>query len=155
MSAMDQSQQSHIQAKIFDFALIELVRNHRDSFKPLWTVDSWVKFLIWMALNCGLSGERESIELFVESLGSPLTIRMRRIFYERHVDSLSLHLMADPADEKVLVMPASGSLSVAIHQAEQSLDQVGLLEKVEQDKSLWQELDAVVAIPWHSIDKDD
>ena len=54
MSAMDQSQQTFIQAKIFDFALIELVQSHRDSFQPLWTVDSWVKFQIWMALNLSL-----------------------------------------------------------------------------------------------------
>ena len=46
MSAMDQSQQTRIQAKVFDFALGELVRAHRDSFQPVWTVDSWVKFLI-------------------------------------------------------------------------------------------------------------
>ncbi len=35
---------------------MELIYSKRDSFKPLWSVDSWVKFLIWAALNCGLSG---------------------------------------------------------------------------------------------------
>lgn len=78
---MKQSQQIQIQAKVFDFALVELVLKHRDSFQPLWTLDSWVKFLIWMTLNCGLSGDRESIELFTEALGSRLCSRMRRIFF--------------------------------------------------------------------------
>ena len=152
---MEQSQQTHIQAKVFDFALIELVRNHRDSFQPLWTVDSWVKFLIWMTLNCGLSGEQQSIQLFVDSLGSRLTSRMRRIFFERNVDGLSLKLMADPADPKVLVLPISGSMSVSLDQADELLERVGLLEKVEIDKRIWEELDSVIAIPWQSINKND
>ncbi len=152
---MEQSQQTQIQAKIFDFALIELVRRHRDSFQPLWTLDSWVKFLIWLTLNCGLSGERKSIDLFVEALGSGLTTRMRRIFFERNVDSLALQLMADPADSNVLVMPIRGALSVSYDQAEQLLDEVGLRERVVREKSLWQELDGLIAIPWQAIDKND
>ena len=107
MSAMEQSQQTYIQAKVFDFALVELVRKHRESFEPLWTLESWVKFLIWLTLNCGLSGERESLHLFAESLGYRLTNRMRRIFFERTVENLSLQLMADPSDEKILIMPIS------------------------------------------------
>ena len=82
MSFMDKTQQTAIQAKAFDFALTDLVRRHRESFQPLWTVDSWVKFMIWMTLNCGLSGERETLELFAESLGSVLTSRMRKLFFE-------------------------------------------------------------------------
>ena len=148
MSVMETSQQTHIQAKVFDLALSELVLQHREKFQPLWTVDSWVKFLIWMTLNCGLSGERESIELFSQALGSRLTTRMRRIFFERTFENLSLHLMADPADSKVLLMPSNGSFAVTLEQAEQLLNQVGLIEKVEQEKNCWQELDAVIAIPW-------
>ena len=154
MSAMDQSQQMQIQANFFDFALIELVLNNRDSFLPLWTLDSWVKFLIWLTLNCGLSGERESLELFVDALGPRLTGRMRRIFFERTDESLLLKLMADPADPKILIMPIGGSVSVTFDQAEQLLDQEGLLERVEPQRCFWQELDAVIAIPWQSIEKD-
>ena len=150
MSAMDQSQQTRIQAKVFDFALGELVRAHRESFKPLWTVDSWVKFLIWLTLNCELSGERESLELFANALGPRLTGRMRRIFFERTDESLALQLIADPADSEVLIMPKGGSLTVTFDQAEKLLDRVGLLERVERDQCLWQELDAVIAIPWQS-----
>ena len=148
MSAMNQSQQTQIQAKVFDFALGELVRMSRESFQPLWTLDSWVKFLIWMTLNNGLSGERESIELFVNALGPRLTGRMRRIFFERKDEALALKLMADPADSKVLIMPIGSTLSVNCDQAENLLDRVGLLKRVDPDKDLWQKLDAVIAIPW-------
>ncbi|MEI8251755.1 MAG: protein phosphatase, partial [Synechococcus sp. ELA057] len=44
---------SELQATLVDFALRELVRNHRTSFAPLWTPESWAKLLIWLALNCG------------------------------------------------------------------------------------------------------
>ena len=145
---MENSQQTQVQAKVFDFALCELVRQHREDFQPIWTLESWVKFLIWLTLNCGLSGERESIELFAHALGSRLTTRMRRIFFERTYENLSLHLMADPADSQVLVMPSNASFSVTLEQVEQLLNQVGLIEKVEKDKNCWQELDAVIAIPW-------
>ena len=155
MSAMDQSQQTLIQAKVFDFALGELVRKHRNSFQPLWTVDSWVKFLIWLTLNCELSGERESIELFANALGPRLTGRMRRIFFERTDDNLALKLMADPADQKVLIMPIGASSLVPFDQAEQLLDHVELRQRVEPDQALWQELDAVIAIPWQSLEKCD
>ena len=150
MSAMDQSQQMQIQANFFDFALIELVLKNRDSFLPLWTLDSWVKFLIWLTLNCGLSGERESLELFVDALGPRLTGRMRRVVFERTVESLALQLIADPADSKVLIMPIGGALLVTCDQAEKLLDRVGLLDRVESDQCFWQELDAVIAIPWQS-----
>jgi hypothetical protein len=40
-----------LQATLFDFAIGELVRQHRESFPPLWTSESWAKLLIWLALN--------------------------------------------------------------------------------------------------------
>ncbi len=64
---MEKISYSKIQAKVFDFALTDMILSKRDSFEPLWTVDSWAKFLIWMALNCGLSGERESLEYFADA----------------------------------------------------------------------------------------
>ena len=145
----------NLQAKVFDFAVMELVREHRDSFQPLWTVDSWVKFLIWMTLNCGLSGERDNLERFAEALGIRLTSRMRRIFFERSVDSLSLKVMADPAEDKVLVMPLRSASEVTREDAQQLLAEVGLLERIVQDTSFWEELDSVIAIPWDSINNDD
>lgn len=145
---MEDSQAILFQGKLVDFALAELVRQHRGSFQPLWTVDSWAKLLIWMALNCGLSGDRESLELFAEALGPKLTGRLRRLFYERTLEDLELQLMADPAEPQVLVIPMAPGVSVTHQQASRALDQVGLLERVDLDRSRWQSLDAVVVIPW-------
>ena len=77
---MEQISRTSIQAKAFEFALLELIYSKRDCFQPLWSVDSWVKFLIWLSLNCGLSGDKENLELFAKAMGFPLTRRMRKIF---------------------------------------------------------------------------
>ena len=102
---MEQISRTSIQAKAFEFALMELIHSKRDSFQPLWSVDSWVKFLIWFSLNCGLSGDKESLELFAQAMGSPLTSRMRKIFFERALEDLSLHVMADPVSYTHLTLP--------------------------------------------------
>ncbi len=155
MSAMsDFHHKTSIQAKVFDFALTELVRKHRGSFKPVWTIDSWVKFLIWLALNCGLSGERESLELFADAMGQPLTSRMRRVFFERCLDDSSIKLMADPAESQVLIMPISGRPSIEIDQVKRVLDQVDLTEKIVLDERCWKFLDSAIAIPWQSSEID-
>ena len=86
---MEQISRTSIQAKAFEFALLELIYSKRDSFQPLWSVDSWAKFLIWLSLNCGLSGDKESLELFAKSMGSPLTSRMRKIFFESALEYFS------------------------------------------------------------------
>ncbi len=147
---MKNTNQSNIQARMFDFALSELIRNQRNSFEPIWTVDSWVKMLIWLSLNCGLSGERESLETFATALGDPLTIRMRKIFFERNIDSLSLHLIADPADAKVLVMPIDSDVLITFDKAQQALDIVGLIPRVITDFGKWELHDQLIAIPWNS-----
>ncbi len=137
-----------IQAKVVDFALAELVRQHRESFQPLWTVDSWVKFLIWIALNCGLPGERESLELFANSLGSRMISRMRRLFFERTLENLEIKIMADPAERQVLLMPLAGQTSISSKDAVQALEEVALADQILMDTSRWQYLDAVLVIPW-------
>ncbi len=147
---MENIKATRLQAKLFDFALTELVYQHRNRFKPQWTIDSWAKFLIWMALNCGLSGERASLEFFAESLGSVLSSRMRRIFFERTLDELALKVMADPADENVLILASEGCELVTHQKAGEALVQAGLLEKVVQDRNLWIVQDALIAIPWHT-----
>lgn len=148
MSAMDDSQAILFQGKLVDFALAELVRQHRDSFQPLWTMDSWAKLLIWMALNCGLSGERESLELFAEALGPRLTGRLRGLFYERTLEDLELKLMADPAEPQVLVMPIGQVRALSLDQVAAALEQVGLADRLTPERSTWLQLEAVVAIPW-------
>ena len=139
-----------LQATLFDFAILELIRQNRESFQPLWTVDSWAKLLIWLALNCGLSGERESLEYFATALGSPLTSRLRRVFFERELNDLELQVLADPADQQVLVLPqvAGDASLLAADRVAKALERVGLLERVVDDRSRWQQLEGVLAIPW-------
>jgi len=138
-----------LQATLFDFASLELIRQNRDSFQPLWSIDSWVKLLIWLALNCGLSGDRESLEHFAEALGAPLTSRLRRVFFERELSDLELQVLADPADQQVLVLPqVSGDASLlAADRVAKALERIGLLDHVA-DQARWQQLDGVLAIPW-------
>ena len=142
-----------LQATLFDFAVLELIRQHRESFAPLWTVDSWAKLLIWLALNCGLSGERDSLEHFATALGAPLTSRLRRVFFERDLGDLELQVLADPAEQQVLVLPqvAADPALLEIERVARALERVGLLDRVVPDRSRWQQLDGVVAIPWQHL----
>ena len=140
---------SRLQATLFDFAITELVRQHRDSFQPLWTAEALAKFLIWLALNCGCSGDQQGLESFAIALGPVMTGRMRRVFFERELPDLDLQVMADPAEQQALVLPMGPALcamdSVAVAQA---LERVGLMDRIPADSNAWQQLDAVVAIPW-------
>ena len=147
---MKNTNQSNIQAKMFDFAVLELVRQHRNTFQPLWTIDSWAKLLIWLSLYCGFSGERESLENFANALGPALTIRMRKIFFERVLDSLSLHIVADPSDPQVLVMPLGTEVSLTNEIVQEALDVLRLKEKVSSEFSEWEFHDRLIAIPWNS-----
>ena len=139
---------TRLQATLFDFAIAELVRQHRESFQPLWTADSWAKLMIWLALNCGCSSDEAGLKAFADALGPVLSRRMRRTFFERNVDDLELQLMADPAEQQVLVLPI-GPAEVLADQARiaAALERVGLHERVA-DPERWQGLDGLVAIPW-------
>ena len=145
---MEQISRTSIQAKAFEFALLELIYSKRDSFQPLWTVDSWVKFLIWLSLNCGLSGEKESLELFAEAMGSPLTSRMRKTFFERALEDLLLHVMADPAEAQVLIMPIALDKRINDNDVVQALEMIGLSDKVSLSSVVWERHDSIVSIPW-------
>ena len=146
---MEQISRTSIQAKAFEFALLELIYSKRDSFQPLWSIDSWAKFLIWLSLNCGLSGEKESLELFAEAMGSPLTSRMRKIFFERALEDLSLHVMADPAEAQVLIMPIDGDQRILDNDVVQALQTIGLIDKVALSSAAWERHDSIVSIPWN------
>ncbi len=145
---MEQISRTSIQAKAFEFALLELIYCKRESFQPLWSVDSWVKFLIWLSLNCGLPGERESLELFAKAMGSRLTTRMRKIFFERTLEDYSLHLIADPAEAQVLIMPSSPEHQLKDDDIINALEIVSLSNKVSLDTSAWDRHDLIVSIPW-------
>ena len=143
------SDPSRLQVTLFDFAIAELVRQHRDSFQPLWTAEAWAKLLIWLALNCGCSGDQQGLEAFATALGPVMTGRMRRVFFERELEDLALQVMADPAEQQVLVMPmgpASAALDPKV--VALALERAGLVDRVAADPTAWQQLDAVVAIPW-------
>ena len=146
---MEQISRTSIQAKAFEFALMELIYSKRDSFQPLWSVDSWAKFLIWLSLNCGLSGEKESLEMFAKAMGSPLTSRMRKIFFERALEDLSLHVMADPAEAQVLIMPMDGEQRILDNDVVQALQTIGLSNKVSLSSAAWERHDTIVSIPWN------
>ncbi len=147
---MKKTNQLDIQAKMFDFALSELIKSQRNTFEPKWTVDSWVKLLIWLALNCGFSGERESLDKFLDAFGSRLTIRMRKLFFERTIDDLSLYIIADPADPKVLVMPMGEEGLLTFENCKEALNVVGLEVRVDTDFSSWEKHDHLIAVPWNS-----
>ena len=147
MKLMDSADVTGLQATLFDFAIAELVRQHRQSFQPLWTRDSWVKLLIWLSLNCGCRGDEEGMKKFVEALGPVLTSRMRRVFFERELDDLDLQVMGDPAEPQVLVVPMAPGVPLDLERATAAIARVGLQELVVADQDRWQQLDAVVAIP--------
>ena len=146
---MEQISRTSIQAKAFEFALLELIYSKRDSCQPLWSVDSWAKFLIWLSLNCGLSGEKESLEMFAKAMGSALTSRMRKIFFERTLEDLSLHVMADPAEAQVLIMPIVLDKEINDNDVIQALQTIGLSEKVALSSAVWERHDSIVSIPWN------
>ena len=146
---MEQISRTSIQAKAFEFALLELIYSKRDSFQPLWSIDSWAKFLIWLSLNCGLSGEKESLEMFAKAMGSPLTSRMRKIFFERALEDLSLHVMADPAEAQVLIMPIALDKMINDNDVVQALERTGLSDKVSLSSAAWKRHDSIVSIPWN------
>ena len=145
---MEQISRISIQAKVFEFALLELIYSKRDSFQPLWSVDSWVKFLIWLNLNCGLSGDKESMELFAKAMGSPLTSRMRKTFFERALEDLSLHILADPAEAQVLIMPIDGEKRIFDKDVAQALQTIGLTQSVSLSPATWERHDSIISIPW-------
>jgi hypothetical protein len=140
---------TRLQVTLFDFAIAELVRQHRESFQPLWSAESWAKLMIWLALNCGCSSDEAGLKAFAEALGPVLSGRLRRTFFERELEDLELQLMADPAEQQVLVLPI-GPAEVLNDQVRitTALERVGLGVLVAGHER-WQRLDALVAIPWN------
>ena len=147
MNSMDSADATGLQATLFDFSIAELVRQHRESFQPLWTAESWVKLLIWLSLNCGCSGDEAGMARFVEALGPTVTTRMRRVFFERELEDLDLQVMAYPAEQQLLVLPMGPGAPLDLDRAAAVIERVQLQGQVVADRGRWQTLDAVVAIP--------
>ena len=72
-----------VQGRLAEFAIGELVRRHRSSFAPLWSTESWVKLLIWLALNCGCSGDEAGLRAFRACLDPALSRRLRQQCQQR------------------------------------------------------------------------
>ncbi len=145
---MEDSTKAFIQKKFFEFALVELICQHRNSFQPIWTVESWVKLLIWLALNCGLAGDTKSLETFAKALGPNLTRRMRKKFFDRTLENLNIQVTADPAENRVLIMPIAPDCSLTNKNVLEALKEIGLLNMVIQDCDDWETHEALIAIPW-------
>jgi hypothetical protein len=139
---------SSLQASLVNFALAELVRQHRQSFQPLWTAESWTKLLIWLALNCGCSGDEASLKRFAEALGPAAWVRLRRVYFEREFEDLQLQVMADPAEAQVLMLPLGGDGAVLTSERiGLALERVGLSGRVVLDQEQWGRLERAVVIP--------
>lgn len=140
-----------LQAGLFEFAIAELVRQHRSSFEPLWTVESWAKLMIWLTLNSGGSGDRQALEQFADALGPSLCGRMRQLFYQRELESLGLKLLADPAEAQVLVLPLAAAGGdgplLDLERVAVALAGAGLDGRVAE-RGRWQRLESLVAVPW-------
>jgi hypothetical protein len=140
------------QASLFDLAITSLVRQHRESFAPLWTVDSWAKLLIWLALSCGCPTDQASMESFAAALPPALTGRMRRVFFGRELEELHLRLLADPAEAEVLALPldASGE-TLQVARVAEALERVGLSHRVAPPER-WCHHEDLIALPWRQED---
>ncbi|WP_157665492.1 protein phosphatase [Cyanobium sp. NIES-981] len=138
-----------LQGTLFDFAITELVRQHRESFQPLWSAEGWAKLLIWLALNCGCSGDQASLETFAAALGPALRARLRRVYFARELTDLDLQVLADPAEAQALVLPlASGGEPLSLERAAAAVERVGLGAMLSSDRARWRCLEAAVAMPW-------
>ena len=136
------------QAALFAFAISELVRQHRESFEPLWTVDSWAKLLIWLALSSGCATDPAALEGFAAGLGQALSSRMRRVFFERELDDLNLRLLADPAEEQALALPLDALAAAPEPRGVlEALERVGLTERLASPDH-WRQHGGLIALPW-------
>ena len=136
------------QAALIELAITELVRRHRESFAPLWTVESWAKLLIWFALSCGCPTDQASLEGFAAGLGAAISSRMRRVFFERELEELNLRLLADPAESQAVALPLEAQAGPAqVERVEEALKRVGLVDRVAPSER-WQQHGDLIALPW-------
>jgi len=145
---------SALQARLFAFAIDELVRHHRASFQPLWTAESWAKLLIWLALNCGCSGEREGLEAFAAALGPLHTTRLRQLFFRRDLEELGLRLLADPAEAEALALADDPQTPLDRQRLCQALEREGLLPLLADPERWLAADDGVTRLPWRARQHD-
>lgn len=138
-----------LRARLVDLALDDLVRTRRTAFSPLWTVESWAKFQIWLALRCGSGPDREALEAFAAALGDPLSARMRQLFFSREEIDAGLRLLADPAQAEVLLLAIDAADTAPDpDRAAACFARQGLSARVDPDPAHWQVHQGVLAVPW-------
>ena len=133
---------------LFTFAITELVRQHRETFAPLWTTESWAKLLIWLALSSGCPADPAALERFASGLPPDLSRRLRQVFFTSDLEDLQLRLLADPAEEQVLALPLD-ALAGTLDRAGvgTALDRVGLSPWVTPTEQ-WRQHEALIVVPW-------
>lgn len=138
-----------LRARLVDLALDDLVRARRTAFAPLWSVESWAKFLIWLALRCGSGPDRKGLEAFATALGEPLSARLRQQFFSREEIDQGLRLLADPAQPEVLLLAIDAADTAPDHErAAACFRRHGLSDRIDPDPSHWHERQGLLAVPW-------
>lgn len=143
-----------LRAALEEFALRELVRQHRASFPPLWSVESWAKLLIWLALNSGCPAD--DLARFAAALDPARSARLRHVFFSREREDEGLRLEADPAEAGVWVRGLAGSAGpgadagpeLAAERILAVLQEEGLAERVVVEPERWQRQPGLVVVPW-------
>jgi hypothetical protein len=127
------------------------VRQHRTSFQPVWSVESWAKLLIWLALNSGCPAD--SLAAFTAALDPARSRRLRRLFFSRELEADGVRLQADPADGQVVLQglePAASSVAAGPLESGRIgavLQRVGLQELVVAEPQRWERRDGLLLIP--------
>ena len=138
-----------LRARLVDLALDDLVRSRRTAFSPLWTVESWAKLLIWMALRCGSGPDREALEAFAAALDEPLSARLRQLFFSREDIDEGLRLLADPAQPEVLLLAIDAADTPPDpDRAAACFRRHGLSDRLDPDPSHWHRRPGLLAVPW-------
>ena len=68
---------------------------------------------------------------------------------ERALEDLSLHVMADPAEAQVLIMPIALDRDINDEDVIQALQRISLSDKVSLSSFAWERHDSIVSIPWN------
>ena len=63
------------------------------------------------------------------------------------VEDLDLQVMADPAEQQILVLPMGPGAPLDLSRAAAVIERSHLQDQVVADQDRWQQLDGVVAIP--------
>ncbi len=72
-----------------------------------------------------------------------------KIFFERVLDDFALHILADPAETQILIMPMDAEKKILDNEVLQALQTIGLTNNVSLSPTAWGRHDSIVSIPWN------